>query len=107
MLHPLDYAALAIYLLIVIAIAVRVSRASPDADDLFLAGRSLGWGVIGLPLFASNISSTTLIGLPGAAWQSGIAVANCEWRLHWFYFSLPISLYHACIKPGSPQYRNG
>lgn len=79
MLHPLDYAALAIYLLIVIAIAVRVSRASPDADDLFLAGRSLGWGVIGLPLFASNISSTTLIGLPGAAWQSGIAVANYEW----------------------------
>lgn len=79
MLHPLDYAALAIYLLIVIAIAVRVSRASPDADDLFLAGRSLGWGVIGLSLFASNISSTTLIGLPGAAWQSGIAVANYEW----------------------------
>ena len=57
----------------------RVSRRAPTADDLFLAGRSLGWGVVGLSLFASNISSTTLIGLPGAAWESGISVANYEW----------------------------
>lgn len=79
MLGALDYAVLAIYAVVVIAVCVRVTRASPDADDLFLAGRSLGWGVVGLSLFASNISSTTLIGLPGAAWKSGIAVANYEW----------------------------
>jgi solute:Na+ symporter, SSS family len=78
-LHTLDYAVVAIYLAIVIAVCVRVARRAPDADELFLAGRSLGWGVVGLSLFASNISSTTLIGLPGAAWEHGISVANYEW----------------------------
>lgn len=78
-LHALDYVVLAAYVLVVIVVALRVSRASPDADELFLAGRSLGVGVVGLSLFASNISSTTMIGLPGAAWASGISVANYEW----------------------------
>lgn len=70
---------MAIYLIVVIVIGWRVTRRAPTADDLFLAGRSLGWGVVGLSLFASNISSTTLIGLPGAAWETGISVANYEW----------------------------
>lgn len=78
-LHAIDYAVLGGYLLVVAVIGWRVSRRAPDAEDLFLAGRSLGWGVVGLSLFASNISSTTLIGLPGAAWQHGISVANYEW----------------------------
>jgi SSS family solute:Na+ symporter len=78
-LHALDYAVLAVYFVVVIVIAARVTRSSPDADDLFLAGRTLGVGVVGFSLFASNISSTTLIGLPGAAWQTGISVANYEW----------------------------
>ncbi|MBZ4038505.1 sodium:solute symporter family transporter [Novilysobacter selenitireducens] len=78
-LHAFDYAVLALYVLVLLAICWRVSRRSPDADELFLAGRTLGAGVVGLSLFASNISSTTLIGLPGAAWSSGIAVANYEW----------------------------
>ncbi len=78
-LHVLDYGVLGLYLLMVIVVALRVTRRSPDSDELFLAGRSLGVGVVGLSLFASNISSTTLIGLPGAAWQHGISVANYEW----------------------------
>lgn len=78
-LQLLDVAIIALYFLVVIVIGWRVSRRAPEADDLFLAGRSLGWGVVGLSLFASNISSTTLIGLPGAAWQHGISVANYEW----------------------------
>lgn len=78
-LHPFDYAVLAVYFIVVIALCVRVTQRRPDSDELFLAGRSLGVGVVGLSLFASNISSTTLIGLPGAAWASGIAVANYEW----------------------------
>jgi SSS family solute:Na+ symporter len=78
-LHWLDYAVLGIYLAVLIVVCARVTRRSPNADELFLAGRTLGVGVVGLSLFASNISSTTLIGLPGAAWESGIAVANYEW----------------------------
>lgn len=78
-LHPLDYIVLALYGVVLLVVCAKVARRAPDSDELFLAGRTLGAGVIGLSLFASNISSTTLIGLPGAAWSSGIAVANYEW----------------------------
>lgn len=74
-----DHIVLVVYLGLVIAVCVRTAKRAPDSDELFLAGRSLGWGAVGLSLFASNISSTTLIGLPGAAWEHGIAVANYEW----------------------------
>lgn len=75
----LDIAVLAVYFLIVIAIGVWVSRRTESGDDLFLAGRTLTWGVVGFSLFASNISSTTLIGLTGAAYQTGIATSAYEW----------------------------
>ncbi|WP_202410356.1 sodium/solute symporter [Pseudomaricurvus sp. HS19] len=78
-LHSLDITILVLYLLLVVGVCALVTRRQPNADELFLAGRSLGAGVIGLSLFASNISSTTLIGLPGAAWEYGISVANYEW----------------------------
>jgi len=74
-----DLWVLAGYFVIVIAIAVWVSRRTDSGEDLFLAGRSLTWGAIGVSLFASNISSTTLIGLSGAAYSSGIAVSAYEW----------------------------
>ncbi|MCQ9379390.1 sodium/solute symporter [Methyloversatilis sp. XJ19-49] len=79
MLQTPDLVVIAIYLLVTIVLCVWASRAAPDADELFLAGRSLGPLAIGLSLFASNISSTTLIGLPGAAYAHGISVANYEW----------------------------
>ncbi len=78
-LAPLDFGIVGLYLIIIVVLCVKVSRRSPDVEELYLAGRSFGPLVIGLSLFASNISSTTLIGLPGAAWESGISVANYEW----------------------------
>lgn len=78
-LTTLDYTIVGIYVAIVVGLCIKVTRRSPDMDELYLAGRSFGPFVIGLSLFASNISSTTLIGIPGAAWNSGISVANYEW----------------------------
>ena len=74
-----DLWVLAAYFAVVLIIGVWVSRKTESGEDLFLAGRSLGWGAIGVSLFASNISSTTLIGLAGAAYSSGIAVSAYEW----------------------------
>src|SRR5690606_21544050 len=68
-----------LYLAVVAWIGLRVGRGTQDAESLFLAGRGLGFGVIGTSLFASNVSSTTLIGLAGAAYASGLAVASYEW----------------------------
>ena len=77
--HPLDLAIIAGYFLVVIGIGVWVSRQTRSGDDLFLAGRTLGVGVIGFSLFASNISAQTLIGLAGDAYKNGIAVSAYEW----------------------------
>jgi SSS family solute:Na+ symporter len=74
-----DYAMIAAYTLLVTAIGVYFARRERDAEQYFLAGRRMRWPLIGLSLFASNISSTTLVGLSGNAYGQGIAVYNYEW----------------------------
>jgi SSS family solute:Na+ symporter len=67
-LNALDWGVIGAYLVVVLIIGAAVSRkAAGSGQELFLAGRSLGFVAIGLSLFASNISSTTLIGVAGAA----------------------------------------
>ncbi|MGF1501350.1 MAG: sodium:solute symporter [Paracoccaceae bacterium] len=78
-LATLDLVIIALYFAVVLAIGLSVARGVRTGEDLFLAGRSLRWPLIGGSLFASNISSTTLIGLAGAAYVSGISVSNYEW----------------------------
>ena len=56
-----------------------VARRTRSGEDLFLAGRSLAWGAVGLSLFASNISSSTLVGLTGDAYRTGLAPSAYEW----------------------------
>ena len=46
--------------------------------DYFLAGRNVGWFVIGASLFASNIGSEHLVGLAGSGAAGGVAVAQFE-----------------------------
>jgi SSS family solute:Na+ symporter len=74
-----DLAIVAVYFVLVFLIGFYVARRTRSDEDLFLAGRRLGWLPVGFSLFASNISSTTMIGLAGAAYTWGIAVANYEW----------------------------
>lgn len=78
-LSTLDLTVIGAYAVLILVIGVVTARRTHSSEDLFLAGRRLGWVPIGLSLFASNISSTTLIGLAGAAYTWGIAVANYEW----------------------------
>lgn len=78
-MDTIDLSVIGLYFVVVLFIGFWVARRTESGDDLFLAGRRLGWLPIGLSLFASNISSTTLIGLAGAAYVWGIAVANYEW----------------------------
>ncbi len=46
--------------------------------DYFLAGKNVGWFVIGASLFASNIGSEHLIGLAGAGARGDMPTANFE-----------------------------
>lgn len=75
----LDLAIIAAYFVVVGVIGYVVTRRIEGATDLFLAGRTLAWGTVGFSLFASNISSITLIGLAGDAYREGIAASNYEW----------------------------
>jgi len=78
-LSSLDITILLAYFIFVMALGIYLGRKYKDAEDYFLAGRSMLWPFIGLSLFASNISSTTLIGLAGEAYSTGISVFNYEW----------------------------
>ena len=78
-LEALDYVTIVCYFAITALIGFAVARGQTDAEDLFLAGRSLGPLAVGFSLYAANVSSDTLIGLPGAAYSTGISVANYEW----------------------------
>ena len=75
----LDLGVIALYFVMVLLLGFWAARKTNTSDDLFLGGRSLTWGFIGLSLFASNISSTTIIGLTGAAYSSGIVQSVYEW----------------------------
>jgi solute:Na+ symporter, SSS family len=55
---------------------VRTNR--DTADDYFLAGRNLGWIIVGASIFASNIGSEHLVGLAGSGATSGVALAHYE-----------------------------
>jgi solute:Na+ symporter, SSS family len=64
---------------LLLIVGVSTSRRHARAVDYFLASRSTRWPAIGLALLASNISSTALIGLAGAAYATGISVYDYEW----------------------------
>ena len=55
-----------------------ITKAKDTADDYFLAGRNLGWAVVGASIFASNIGSEHLVGLAGSGATSGVAMAHYE-----------------------------
>ena len=78
-ISKLDLIVIIIYLLIVVILGIWASKKTKSGEDLFLGGRTFTWGFIGLSLFASNISSTTIIGLTGAAYSSGIVQSVYEW----------------------------
>ncbi len=78
-LHPIDISIVGIYIVFVVWFGFRIGKKHKSAEDYFLAGRSMIWPFIGISLFASNISSTTLIGLAGDAYSTGISVYNYEW----------------------------
>ena len=75
----LDWVVVGLYFALLFGVAWRAMRRSRDtADDYFLAGRNLGWWIVGASIFASNIGSEHLVGLAGAGATSGVALAHYE-----------------------------
>ncbi|HEY5481243.1 MAG TPA: sodium:solute symporter [Verrucomicrobiae bacterium] len=78
-LTGLDWLAIVFYFSILFCVAWWViHRAKDTAADYFLAGRNLGWWVIGASIFASNIGSEHIVGLAGSGAKDGVAMAHYE-----------------------------
>lgn len=75
----LDWLIVAGYFGLLAALTTWTLRRRRDTtDDYFLAGRNLGWFIVGASIFASNIGSEHLVGLAGAGATSGVALAHYE-----------------------------
>ena len=75
----LDWLMIGAYFLLLLALTWwTVLKGRTTADDYFLAGRNLGWWVIGASIFASNIGSEHIVGLAGSGAADGVALAHYE-----------------------------
>jgi solute:Na+ symporter, SSS family len=78
-LTGIDWLAIALYFGVLLCVAWWVvSKRKDTAADYFLAGRNLGWWVIGASIFASNIGSEHIVGLAGSGAKDGVAMAHYE-----------------------------
>ena len=76
----IDLVIIVAYLLGILAVGVlSVRRQRMTGEVYFLAGRLLGWVMIGAALFASNISTIHLVGLAASGYNEGLVWGNFEW----------------------------
>ncbi len=79
----IDIAVTIIYILGVVGlgtwVGLRHNRKGGEAKDYFLAGGTLRWPMIGLALFATNISCVHLVSLAQSGYDTGLLYGNFEW----------------------------
>jgi SSS family solute:Na+ symporter len=80
-LHFVDWIFILAYFVVVFGIAwwaYLKEKQSETSTEYFLAGRNLGWWIIGASVFSSNIGSEHLVGLAGSGATDGVAMAHYE-----------------------------
>jgi SSS family solute:Na+ symporter len=80
MLSWIDWMVIAGYFILIAGIAWWTIKRQKEktTDQYFLAGRHLGWFIVGASIFASNIGSEHLVGLAGSGATDGVAMAHYE-----------------------------
>ena len=71
--ETLDYAVLALYLALMLAVGIYFARRSTTTDDFFLAGRKIPWWAAGLSVFGTQLSAITFMAIPATSYGS-------DWR---------------------------
>ncbi|MEQ8787635.1 MAG: sodium/solute symporter [Pirellulaceae bacterium] len=72
-MHPLDFAAIAVYLLVILALGVVFGR-HQSRREFFMAGRSMGWLTVGLSVMATLFSSNSFVFYPSAAFGESLRI---------------------------------
>ena len=79
----LDYLIFAAYATLILGVGLYMSRDKKghqkNAEDYFLASKSLPWWAVGASLIAANISAEQFIGMSGSGFKLGLAIASYEW----------------------------
>ena len=79
----IDYIIFLGYAILILGVGLWVSRDKKghqkNAEDYFLASKSLPWWAIGTSLIAANISAEQFIGMSGSGYALGLAIASYEW----------------------------
>ncbi len=97
LLDTYDWIAIGIYFALLFGVALWVIfQKTENTEDYFLAGRNVGWFVVGSSIFASNIGSEHVVGLAGtgAAGRVGSRARSPSRRGSW-----------RCRRPGSASPR--
>ena len=78
-LQSLDWIMIAGYFSLILGIVWWSSKKlKKTSESFFLAGRSMGWFIVGASIFASNIGSEHLVGLSASGTTDGVALAHYE-----------------------------
>jgi SSS family solute:Na+ symporter len=78
-LQPLDWIVIAGYFTLILGIVWwSTKKLKKTSESFFLAGRQMGWFVVGASIFASNIGSEHLVGLAASGTTDGVALAHYE-----------------------------
>ena len=78
-LGVLDWSVVLLYFLVIAGISYwSIKRKKDSTQEYFLAGRHLGWFVIGASILASNVGSEHIVGLAGTGAKSGLAMGHYE-----------------------------
>ena len=77
--QTLDWVVVAAYFAFILGISWWSFRQKQKStEDYFLAGRHIGWFVIGASIFASNIGAEHIVGLAGTAADTGVVMGHYE-----------------------------
>ncbi len=84
MISTIDIVITIAYVLFIVTIGLwsgrqKKEKAESSSNDYFLAGKTLKWPMIGLALFATNISCLHLVSLAQSGFDSGLLNGNFEW----------------------------
>ena len=78
-LEGLDWVVIGLYFFVLLLLALWIFfQKNKNTEDYFLAGRNVGWFVIGASIFASNIGSEHIVGLAGTGFETGTPMAHYE-----------------------------